>query len=198
MLRVLFIGLVLMQTGHAKKKVTLNFPASRTRYFPAFPVMARYEFIGLVLVFCIPLSFFHSCFHLLVCECGLQTCYEDEMPLLGAVNEPHWGQTRIDVVPGRFFCISLFFPNYKAFFYLFKLKTYYYYEILPPQVANESRWSQAMTDVVCSGKFFFVSFLFLFFFQLIIILSFSSLLRCSKCHFVLSLFHSKHYFKKQR
>jgi hypothetical protein len=40
-----------MQTGHAKKKVTLNFPASRMRYFPAIPVMARSQFAIVFLAF---------------------------------------------------------------------------------------------------------------------------------------------------
>jgi hypothetical protein len=43
-----------MQTGHAKKKVTLNFLASRTRYFPAIPVMARSQFAIVFIVDYLP------------------------------------------------------------------------------------------------------------------------------------------------
>ena len=61
-----------------------------------------------------------------------------------------------------FFCSS--FPNYNAFLYLFKLQTYYYYcEILPLRAVNKLHWGQTMTDTQVS--FFFVSFLFLSFFN---------------------------------
>ena len=33
-------------------------------------------------------------------KCGLQTYYGDEMPPLGAFDEPHWGQAAIDVQGG--------------------------------------------------------------------------------------------------
>jgi len=97
-------------------------------------------------------------------RCGLQTCYEDEMPPLGAVNKPHCSRMTIDVVlyPGSFFFMSFFllFPNYNTF----KLGTYYCYKILPLQ-AGTKQWQLSL--------FVQVSFFScLFFFQLIIILSF--------------------------
>ena len=70
----------------------------------------------------------------------------------------------IDVVvrPGSFFfpCLFFRFPNYNAFFYLFKLQTYYYHEILLLQVENEPHWGQTMTDVVVRKQVSFFSSLF--------------------------------------
>ena len=106
-------------------------------------------------------------------KCGLPTYYKGKMPPLGAVDEPHWGQATINVVvhPGIF--LFFHFPNYNAFLYLFKLQTYYYCKILPLWAVNELHWGQTMTYTQVS--FFFMSFLFLSFFQLNWTLSFSFL-----------------------
>ena len=89
--------------------VTLNSPVP--------PEHSRDSFLHLMLT---RVSFFFWCSEpwaltlvsvFLSAKCGLPTYYEDEMPLLGAVDEPHWGQVTIDVVvrPGIFYFYFIFF-----------------------------------------------------------------------------------------
>ena len=73
-------------------------------------------------------------------------------------------QTRMSLYAQVFSFFFFHFPNYNAFLYLFKLQTYYYCcEILPLRAMNELHWGQTMTDTQVS--FFFMSFLFLSFFN---------------------------------
>ena len=96
-------------------------------------------------------------------KCGLQTYYEDKMPPLGAFYELHWGQV-IDIVvcPGSFFFQCLFF----SFFLIITLS--FIFLSCKPTTATATSHEQATlgpNNDRCLGKFFFVSFLFLSFFN---------------------------------
>ena len=103
-------------------------------------------------------------------KCGLPTYYEDEMPLLGAVDKPHWGQATIDVIV-VLVCPGIFYFYFILFVFLIIMLSYIFLSCKP--TTTTTRYYRYKLWMSCigpnndryPGKFFFF-FSFLTFFQL--------------------------------